>query len=195
VDSWLLLKPSVMAFWTLDGRTCEWTQKRMLKERDFVEKSRRQKRKAAIKRWAKTKNDDAAACEPHVQPTPTPTPTRKNIESSSSDDAGQAMNGHSHEPRQAEISRAFDEQFWPSYPRRKGKAAAKAKFIARAKACGVGAILDGLERAKAEWRRKGTEPDYIPHPATWLNQGRWEDEPDRPPIVRPPERAPMPGEW
>jgi hypothetical protein len=28
------------------------------------------------------------------------------------------------------------------------------------------------------WKLKQTEKDYICHPATWLNQGRWEDELD-----------------
>lgn len=103
---------------------------------------------------------------------------RTDIESSSSDDAGHAMNGHPHEPRQADIVSAFDDRFWPAYPRKKGKDAAKAKFIAKAKVVGVDAIMSGLDAAKAEWRRKETAADFIPHPATWLNQGRWSDEPD-----------------
>ena len=28
------------------------------------------------------------------------------------------------------------------------------------------------------WKLKQTEKDFIPHPATWLNKGRWEDELD-----------------
>lgn len=77
VADWQAIKPVVMAFWNRDARACEWTQKRMLKERDFVEKSRRQKRDAARKRWKKTEKSDAVGCEPHMQPTPTPTPTIK----------------------------------------------------------------------------------------------------------------------
>jgi hypothetical protein len=112
-------------------------------------------------------------------------------ESPSPDGDGQCFeqaNGHHHEPppqpKDAELRRAFEEQFWREYPRRKGKAAAQAKFIAKAKTAGVEAIMAGLARAKAEWRRKGTELEFIPHPATWLNQGRWDDEPDAKPPAR-----------
>lgn len=116
--------------------------------------------------------------------------TEKKEESSASGDAGLTP-----APRDAELAKAFETQFWPAYPRRKGKAAAKTKFITRAKHCGVAAIIGGLERAKAEWQRKGTEPDFIPHPATWLNQGRWDDEPDYPRLVANGARPMMPGEW
>jgi hypothetical protein len=34
----------------------------------------------------------------------------------------------------------------------------------------------GRQRASRQWREDGGR--YIPHPATWLNQGRWEDEGD-----------------
>jgi hypothetical protein len=44
-------------------------------------------------------------------------------------------------------------------------------------------ILAGLERAKLGWR--DTEPEFVPHPATWLNQERWLDElPGATPIIR-----------
>ena len=38
------------------------------------------------------------------------------------------------------------------------------------------AIMAGLERAKisVEWTKGGGE--FIPHPATWLNAGGWENE-------------------
>lgn len=81
-------------------------------------------------------------------------------------------------PREAELKRAFHEQFWPDYPNKKGKDAAETKFVSKAKQCGVDEIIAGLGRAVAEWERKGTETKFIPHPATWLNQGRWKDEPD-----------------
>jgi hypothetical protein len=35
-------------------------------------------------------------------------------------------------------------------------------------------MIDAIERAKTteQWR----SPQYIPHPATWLNRKGWEDE-------------------
>jgi hypothetical protein len=37
-------------------------------------------------------------------------------------------------------------------------------------------LLDAIEKHKqsAQWQKDGGQ--YIPHPATWLNQQRWEDE-------------------
>lgn len=75
------------------------------------------------------------------------------------------------------LSPAFDK-FWQAYPRKEGKKRAQEAF-ARIKP--DDALLDrmlaALERAKAssQWRKDNGE--YIPHPATWLNGRRWEDEP------------------
>lgn len=70
----------------------------------------------------------------------------------------------------------FDE-FWSCYPRKVGKQAAlKAWQKINPSRELTDTILLAVKRQKncAQWRRdKG---QYIPHPATWLNQGRWEDE-------------------
>ena len=41
--------------------------------------------------------------------------------------------------------------------------------------------LDALETHCEYWKLKETATDYIPHPATWLNQGRYYDELDMQP--------------
>lgn len=46
---WAAIKPTVMAFWTLGEHG--WTQKRQLKERDFVERKVQQNSRAAKARW------------------------------------------------------------------------------------------------------------------------------------------------
>ena len=66
--------------------------------------------------------------------------------------------------------------FWQAYPLKKGKDAA-AKAFAKAltrieEPDPLSVILAGIERCQREW----DDPKYIPHPATWLNQGRWADE-------------------
>ncbi len=61
--------------------------------------------------------------------------------------------------------------FWQHYPRRVGKLAAwKAYQKARTHASAE-AILAGVQRT-----RFADEVRFIPHPVTWLNQGRWLDE-------------------
>lgn len=75
---------------------------------------------------------------------------------------------------QGELEPAFLE-FWQIYPRRSGKEAAKKAFAKAAKAVGVDVVLEGA-------RRFASDPylptkQFVAHPATWLNQGRWDDDP------------------
>lgn len=70
----------------------------------------------------------------------------------------------------------FDD-FWEVYPRKVGKEAArKAWKKIRPNQSLQRRILDAVEAAKRskEWQKDNGQ--YIPHPATWLNQGRWDDE-------------------
>lgn len=69
------------------------------------------------------------------------------------------------------------EQFWQSYPRKTGKEAAR-KAWSRIKPNKdlFDRILSAVNAAKRcdQWNRNNGQ--YIPNPATWLNQGRWDDE-------------------
>jgi len=68
------------------------------------------------------------------------------------------------------------ETFWEAYPRKVGKGAAKKKFNAAIKKTTLDAMFSALEAQKQseQWQRDNGQ--YIPHPATWLNQERWDDE-------------------
>lgn len=84
--------------------------------------------------------------------------------------------------------------FWAAYPRKVAKDTARKAF---GRAVGrmteddpLAVILAGIERALPGW----TDPQFIPHPATWLNAGRWGDEapnitPLRPANARPDKLA------
>jgi hypothetical protein len=67
------------------------------------------------------------------------------------------------------------EKFWDVYPKKVAKQAALKAFI---KISNLEAthekILEGVERWKAsnQWK----DPQFIPHPTTFLNGRRWEDE-------------------
>lgn len=78
---------------------------------------------------------------------------------------------------ESETPTSFDK-FWETYPRRVGKQAAKAAWSKAAKRTQAQTIVDGARRYAADPNLP--EPKFIPHPATWLNQGRWEDEPCAP---------------
>lgn len=78
------------------------------------------------------------------------------------------------------IYNAHFEAFWNAYPRKVSKAAAK-------KAFGKLKVSDDLlkqiikaidiQKQSRQWQSK----EFIPHPATWLNQRRWEDEAEEEP--------------
>ena len=72
-------------------------------------------------------------------------------------------------------------EWWSHYPKKVKKLDAEKAYRAALKR-GVTPkeLLDGLQRQKAAWKAKGTEPQYIPYPATWLRAGSWEDELDTP---------------
>lgn len=69
----------------------------------------------------------------------------------------------------------FDE-FWTAYPKKVAKAEAEKSWMKHACCRSVDAIMKAVEAAKrsAGWiKDKG---EFIPHPTTWLNQKRWQDE-------------------
>lgn len=85
------------------------------------------------------------------------------------------------------------DQFWAVYPRRVGKADAQRAWT---KIKPDAELVDNILTAIAaqieghDWKREGGE--YIPHPATWLNGGRWLDEVR--PYVEPAKKLPA-GWW
>lgn len=70
------------------------------------------------------------------------------------------------------------ELFWLEYPRRKGKGAARKAFSNALNKQDLRYILEAAHNFAIETR--DTDPQFIPHPATWLNQERFDDEPDEP---------------
>lgn len=70
--------------------------------------------------------------------------------------------------------------WYAEYPRKVGRPNALRAFRAHAIAAGVDAVTAGLARWVEHWRAEGTEQRFIPHPATWLNQHRWDDPPPAP---------------
>jgi hypothetical protein len=69
------------------------------------------------------------------------------------------------------------DAFWRAYPRKTGKGDARNKFAKALTKTTFETIMTALERVKgsAQWQRDGGQ--YIPYPATWLNQERWDDDP------------------
>jgi hypothetical protein len=86
-----------------------------------------------------------------LTPTPSPTPSSKLLTPSQ-----------------------FDE-FWAAYPKKVGKEAARKAYIKIPKSVDLDEVTAGA-------RRYATDPNlpekqFIPDPGTWINAGRWTDEP------------------
>jgi len=76
-------------------------------------------------------------------------------------------------PRSSATPPGFDA-FWDEYPRRVGKQAALKAWAKAVKNTSALVILGGALRLAQDPNR---EDQFTPHPATWLNEGRWEDDP------------------
>jgi hypothetical protein len=81
--------------------------------------------------------------------------------------------------RQTQEKNCLFEQFWKIYPRHEVKLKARKAFERINPSENVlRDMLQWIEQAK--YSQQWQNPQYIPHPATWLNRRQWED--DVPPI-------------
>ena len=69
------------------------------------------------------------------------------------------------------------EQFWNLYPKKVAKGAA-IKSWKKLNAAEQSEAIEALPNHLKYWKAKDTDKEYIPYPATWLNQMRYLDELD-----------------
>jgi hypothetical protein len=65
-------------------------------------------------------------------------------------------------------------EFWAAYPRREARKAAEAAWRKARATVGADVIIAGARRYAADPNRDAA---FTAHASTWLNQGRWDDEP------------------
>ena len=82
--------------------------------------------------------------------------------------------GQGHIPPKSPSTGDAFERFWSVYPRKIGKQSAKRAFE-RVKVP-LETLVTAVERQKCSDQWMQNNGQFIPHPATWLNQGRWDDE-------------------
>lgn len=74
-----------------------------------------------------------------------------------------------------EKNESIFESFWEVYPRKIGKEKCRNWFKShKPKEDLVKQMIEAVEQQKKS--KQWSDPQYIPHPYNWLNQGRWEDE-------------------
>lgn len=81
-------------------------------------------------------------------------------------------------PLTPQVGNGYDyfADFWAEYPRKVAKAEAAKAFRKLAMTDELmEKVMDSLSRAmeSEQWKKDGGQ--YIPYPATWINQRRWED--------------------
>lgn len=89
--------------------------------------------------------------------------------------------GHSFPECGAGSGTSFDA-FYDAYPRKVGKSAARRAWGVATKTVPPEVIVSAATRF-ANDPNLPLDKNFIPHPSTWLNQGRWDDEPLPPRVV------------
>lgn len=90
-------------------------------------------------------------------------------------------------PRRAEEYGADFLMFWEAYPNKKGKGKAWEAWQARKPNIHIVLTALAWQVEQPDWTKEGGK--FIPHPATWINGTRWEDEPVTPLRPAMPERT------
>lgn len=154
---WARMRPILATFWRIEGGF--WMQRRLTDEWEAVRQKREKAKDAAGSRWLKNKKGRHADASPKQ--------SERN-----------ANHNHNHIVEDTSVSPTksghdFD-RFWKAYPRRVGKEAARKAWAACIKR-GVQPwhMIEG-----AQWLadHPPDDPQFIQHPSTWLNQGRYDDE-------------------
>lgn len=118
-DRWAAIRDVVMGFWKFDGRKKEWTQLRLLDEREYVVKKSKSQRGRAANRWKSSEKTDAQPMPeecPADAPTPTPIIVDTNVSTLSETDA--VSDQAEAAPRKGRKSYPPDfEAAWKEYPR------------------------------------------------------------------------------
>jgi uncharacterized protein YdaU (DUF1376 family) len=205
-ERWSEIKAGVLAAFRAgeDGRL---HQKRMKEEYAKLMRLLKARslggRKGAKNRWRNL--DDSASGAPNAAPKHRPIDepkqcqnglevTRASDSESNSESTLQGLGGaggpgvRTRRPKRAGSADGFDD-FWMAYPRKTAKADARKAWAKLAPAAELRAVmLAALEVQKhsADWRKEGGK--YVPHPATWLNGERWEDEPQADAASEDPKR-------
>ncbi|WP_420961100.1 hypothetical protein [Brucella sp. IR073] len=122
---------------------------------------------------------DVTACD-MVSPKKetSPTPPKEKITPSTTSEANASS---------VSLEAEFEQQFWPAYPRKVGKGQAIKAYRSARKQADLAEILTGLRRYADE--RRGENPEFTKHAATWLNGQCWLDEPTVKRAEPPPKRA------
>src|SRR5712671_3143385 len=201
LDEWSRTWPLVALYWReMDGYLINDTQREVYERAEELSSiNQRRARSAAEFRWRSSQNNARSnassmrgAMLEQCPPSPSPSLDLDHLDHvDNSHDLD-----HQSRPEQKEtervspaLVRAFDG-FWGVYPRKVGKAAAwKVWKRLHPNETLTTRIIEAVAQQKtwSQWTNENGR--FIPHPATWLNQGRWDDETSLPGLSRVSDRT------
>lgn len=200
------VRPVLARFFDLSEGS--WRQHRLEKEWNFVAKQRAsQSEKGKLSAQAKAlkkKETGSTVVDERFEPdgNPQPQPIEDTLEADASKATVNAEPlGHDPSetmPQRQDLNALFGE-WWQFVPRKVSRGQAEKAYRAALKHATPADLLAGIQRFAEQVC--GTEPNFIAHPATWLNGKRWLDEPALP-LENPAhdrnrghQRAPQPSGW
>jgi hypothetical protein len=121
----------------------------------------------------------AEAQPPKPAPKPTPKPPIGDGlgDGASSSSSSSSSRNTPKPPRGGDEADPQFARFWAAYPRKVAKDAALKAFAKRKPdEVLVGQMIAAIERQGLAEKCQRGEGQYVPYPATWLNEGRWKDD-------------------
>ena len=156
-DEWLIEKPILAEFFTVRGN--KWSHARMEYDLERVLSKSKKASFAGSQSARKRANKRLTNVKQVINHT----------------EADTEAEAHTKKKKISVIKDDHDQEFstfWLMYPKKFGKLAAQKAFEKALKSATPQEIFEGVTRYL---RDCGSDPKFITHPSTWLNQGRWMD--------------------
>lgn len=150
---------------------------------ELIDRRRADAERKRRERAEKKNRESSEQSDPRPEGRPADVHTQSRVDKSrervehSREGSGDSVSSAPGGPAPADVQEQRFERFWNAYPKKVGKAEAR-KAWKKAKITSeiFEKVLTAIEAGKAaeQWQREGGR--FIPNPATWINQGRWDDE-------------------
>ncbi|WP_191060997.1 DUF1376 domain-containing protein [Geminicoccus harenae] len=169
------LRPVLAPFWRIQGGS--WTQKKQQSVREKLgaisekrQKAARQAREAKPLAERETAPAHQAANGGHISGYPKPNTKTKESPPTV------PLSGDERVLEEFEV-------WWQAYPRKIGRRATLEAYQRVRAEVEADVLLVAVKAAAAAWKAEGTQDRFIPHPANWLEQRRWQDQAAEVPVA------------
>lgn len=156
----------------------EIVQKRAKNERRMAEEFTKIGHSLAVSRWSNRENtkdlgDAGTQCQPQ------PHKNKKDSVGTSPEQQTEQIRPNGRDsPAKPNLSAEFDSWWalWTIRGTKRARGRAEKAYRAARKRASAEQLAEGFIRDRKRWEAERTDPHYIPYPASWLNDRRWEDD-------------------